>query len=160
MEAERKEIIYIPNDEFCATVRQMLEEGKDVDFTVTGNSMWPLLKSRRDRVVLTLCKPQDIRKGDVVLFEALPSKFLLHRVTKFKENAFETTGDFNTFRDGVFPKDCVIGKAVRIIRKGKCYGVNSFLMRFYSALWRSLYFARKPLVKLLLWVSRQKSKFN
>ncbi len=158
MAAERKEIVYIPNDEFCAAVRQMLEEGKDVDFTVTGNSMWPLLKSRRDRVVLTLCKPQDIRKGDVVFFEALPSKFLLHRVTKLKENAFETTGDFNTFCDGVFPKDCVIGKAVRIIRKGKCYGVNSFLMRSYSALWRSLYFARKPLIKLLFWVSRRKAE--
>ena len=158
MAAERKEIVYIPNDEFCTAVRQMLEEGKDVDFTVTGNSMWPLLKHGRDRVVLTRCKPQDIRKGDIVLFEALPSKFLLHRVTKLKENAFETTGDFNTFRDGVFPKDCVIGKAVRIVRKDKSYGTDSFFMRLYSDLWRALFFARKPLIKLLLWVSKRKVK--
>ena len=158
MAAERKEIVYIPNDEFCTSVRQMLEEGKDVDFTVTGNSMWPLLKSRRDRVVLTLCKPQDIRKGEIVFFEALPSKFLLHRVTKLKGNTFETTGDFNTFRDGFFSKDCVIGKTVKIVRKDKSYGIDSILMRLYSALWRALFFARKPLIKLLFWISRRQTK--
>lgn len=158
MAAEKREIVYIPNEEFCGAVRQMLEEGKDVDFTVTGNSMWPLLKHGRDRVVLTLCKPQDIRKGDVILFEALPSKFLLHRITKIKGSTFESTGDFNSFRDGYFPKECVIGKAVRIIRKDKSYDAESFLMLFYSALWRGLFFARKPLVRFLIWVLRHKIK--
>lgn len=158
MAAEKKDLVYIPNDEFCAAVRQMLQEGRDVDFTVTGNSMWPLLRHGRDRVVLTLCKAQDIRKGDVILFEAQPSKFLLHRVTKLKENSFETTGDFNTFRDGSFQNNCVIGKAVKFIRKGKEYKADSLIMRLYSALWRILYFARKPLVRFLIWFSKHRVK--
>lgn len=157
MAAEKNEVVYIPNDEFFSAVRQTLEDGKEVDFTVTGNSMWPLLKHGRDRVVLTGCKAQDIRKGDVILFEALPSKFLLHRVTKLNEKTFETTGDFNTFRDGSFSKDCVCGKAVKFIRKGKSRKASSFLIRFYSAFWRSFYFARKPLLKLLFWVSKIKA---
>lgn len=158
MAAEKKKIAYIPNDEFFTAVRQMLDSGKEVDFTVTGNSMWPLLKHGRDRVVLTSCKAQDIRKGDVILFEALPSKYLLHRVTKLNANTFETTGDFNTFRDGSFSRECVIGKAVKTVRNGKSYSTKSFFMRFYSAFWRSFYFARKPLIKLLFRFQSLKQK--
>ena len=118
------EIRYLSNDVFCSAVQQMLEEGLKVEFTVTGNSMWPLLKSGRDKVTLTLCDPDNIKKGDVILFEAMPSKYLLHRVTRICEKTFDTTGDFNSFRDGSFPLECVIGKAVSITRKGKCIGRN------------------------------------
>ena len=149
MSAEKKNI---PNEEFFSAVRQTLEEGKDVDFTVTGNSMWPLLKHGRDRVVLR--KTEIVKKGDVVLFEALPSKYMLHRVTQISEDNFETTGDCNSFRDGRFPKSCVIGKAVRIIRKEKSYSIESFLIKIYSALWMRLFVFRKPALKLLLFLSK------
>lgn len=154
MTPETEEKKYISNDIFYPVVRQMLDEGKDVDFTVTGNSMWPLLKHGRDRVVLTSCGAEDIRKGDVILFEALPSKFLLHRVTRVSHSCFETTGDYNTFRDGSFPKSCVIGKAVRITRKGRTYESASALMRFYSATWMGLFPLRKPLLGFLRFLSR------
>lgn len=149
MSTEKK---YIPNEDFYPAVRQTLAEGTDVDLTVTGNSMWPLLKHGRDRVVLR--KAESIKKGDIVLFEALPSKYLLHRVTRVYEEDFETTGDFNTFRDGKFPEACVIGKAVRIIKKDRIYEVKSFFMRIYSSLWMMLFPLRKPLVRGLVWLSR------
>ena len=156
MIAQVQEIKYIPNDVFCSAVKQMLEDGTDVEFTVTGNSMWPLLKNGRDRVTLTLCKSDDIKKGDIVLFEALPSKYLLHRVTRVSEKIFETTGDFNTFRDGSFPKKCIIGRAVKITRKGKRYKTDSLLIKLYSFWWMSLFPVRKPLLKFFSLVSKMK----
>lgn len=98
----------------------------------------------------------DSETGDVVLFEVLPSKFLLHRVTDVSEKDFETAGDFNSFRDGRFPGNCVIGKAIKFIRKDKCYESDSFFIKFYSALWMLLYPFRKPMVKLLMLISRIK----
>ena len=158
MTAEAQEKRYISNDVFCSEIQHMLEEGLNVDFTVTGNSMWPLLKHGRDRVILTLCRADDIKKGDIVLFEAMPSRYLLHRVTDVSETSFETTGDFNTFRDGRFPGECVIGKAVRIIRKDKNYKSDSILMRIYSACWMCLFVFRKPVLKLLFFISKFGSK--
>ncbi len=156
MIAQAQEIKYIPNDVFCPAVKQMLEDGLDVEFTVTGNSMWPLLKNGRDRVTLTLCKAENIKKGDIVLFEALPSKYLLHRVTRVFEKIFETTGDSNTFRDGSFPKTHIIGKAVKITRKGKCYKTDSFLIKLYSVCWMRLFAVRKPLLRFFRLISKIK----
>ncbi len=156
MISQEQETKYIPNDEFCHTVEQMLEEGMDVEFTVTGNSMWPLLKHGRDKVTLTPCKYSDIKKGDVILFEALPSKYLLHRVTRISEKHIETTGDFNTFRDGKFPKTCVKCKAINITRKGKCYKTDAFFMKLYSFCWMKFFAVRKPLLKFIRFISKTK----
>ena len=156
MIAQEKEIRYIPNDAFFLAVEQMLEEGVNVDFTVTGNSMWPLLRHGRDVVTIAACKGSQIKKGDVILFEALPSKYLLHRVTHVSEKYFETTGDFNTFRDGRFSKDCVKGKAVNVTRKGKCYKTDSCLMKLYSVCWMRLFKVRKPLLTFIRLLSKIK----
>lgn len=156
MIAEKQEIKYIPNDVFCQAVEQMLEDGMDVEFTVTGNSMWPLLKHGRDSVTLTLCRGSDIKKGDIILFEALPSKYLLHRVTRISEGFFETTGDFNTFCDGKFPKDCVKGKAVNITRKGKSFKTDTLLMKMYSVCWMGLFPVRPPLLRFISFISKIK----
>ncbi len=157
MITQAQEIKYIPNDVFCLAVQQMLDDRMDVEFTVTGNSMWPLLKHGRDKVTLTLCKDSDIKKGDIILFEALPSKYLLHRVTRVSGKYIETTGDFNTFHDGRFPKSCVKGKAVNITRKGKSYNTDTFLIKLYSFFWMRLFAVRKPLLKLIRLISKTKN---
>ena len=156
MIAEKQEIKYIPNDVFCQAVEQMLEDGMDVEFTVTGNSMWPLLKHGRDSVTLTLCRGSDIKKGDIILFEALPSKYLLHRVTRISEGFFETTGDFNTFCDGEFPKDCVKGRAISVTRKGKRFKTDALLIKMYSVCWMGLFPVRTPLLRFISFISKIK----
>ena len=158
MTDKASEIKYIPNDAFFITVQQMLGDGVKVDFTVTGNSMWPLLKHGRDKVVLAPCKGFDIKKGDVILLEALPSKYLLHRVTDVSENFIETTGDFNTFRDGRFSEKCIKGKVVNITRKGKNYKTDSWLIRLYSFFWMRFFTVRKPLLKFIRIISKVKNK--
>lgn len=152
-----KEVKYLPNDVFCPAINEMLSEGLDVEFTVSGNSMWPLLKHGRDKITLTQYKGETIKKGDIILFEALPSKYLLHRVTRVSEANFETTGDRNTFRDGTFHKDCIIGKAVKITRKGKCRKIKSPLIRLYSFFWMNTYPLRKPILKALNLISKFKN---
>ena len=151
-----KEIKYLPNDVFCPAIDEMLSEGMDVEFTITGNSMWPLLKHARDKITLTACNGEAVKKGNIILFEALPSKYLLHRVTRVNATHFETTGDRNIFRDGTFHKDCIIGKAVKITRKGKSYKTDSFLMRLYAFCWMNTLALRKPILRLLNLISKIK----
>ncbi len=151
-----KEVKYLPSDVFCPAINEMLNEGLDVEFTVSGNSMWPLLKHGRDKITLTAYNDEAVKKGDIILFEALPSKYLLHRVTRVSEANFETTGDRNTFRDGTFHKDCIIGKAVKITRKGKAHKISSLIMRTYAFCWMSTFIIRKPLLRVLTLISKTK----
>ncbi len=157
MSEQSQEIKYIPNDVFYLAVEQLLKDGTDVEFTVTGNSMWPLLKHGRDTVILASYKGSGIKKGDIILFEPLPSKFLLHRVTRVFEKRIETAGDFNTFRDGIFPESCVRGKVIGITRKGKHYNPDTRLIKFYSICWMRLFAVRKPLLNLIRFISKIKN---
>lgn len=157
MIARSQEIKYIPNDIFGLTVQQMLEAGTDVEFTVSGNSMWPLLKHGRDKVTLRFSDGTDIKKGDIILFEALPSKYLLHRITRVFDTQFESTGDFNTFRDGIFPKSCVKGRVIKLTRKGKAHKTDELLIKLYTVCWMSFFAIRKPLLKIIRLISKAKS---
>jgi hypothetical protein len=82
---------------------------------------------------------------------------MLHRVTCVSEKYIETTGDFNTFRDGRFPKNCVKGKVVSITRKGKRYKTDMCLIKMYSVCWMRLFTVRKPLLSFIKMISRIKN---
>lgn len=126
---------------------QLLEEGYEAEFTVTGNSMWPLLAHGRDRVVI---KKQPPQKGDVVLYCPVEGKYLLHRINRLKNGRFRAAGDANCFHDGSFPESCVMGTVIRLCRKGKWMETNSLRLRLWSFWWNLLYPFR-PALLWLLW---------
>lgn len=137
--------VLLPNEEIFESIRTMLEQGLQASFTVTGNSMWPTLVHRRDQVVLE--KPTTpLKKGDVVLFCPMPGQYLLHRIHKRRKGVFFTTGDGNCFRDGQYPNEAVIGRVVRIRRKGKDISCRSFCYRLCTRLW-CLAYPLRPLIK-------------
>ena len=55
--------------ELAEVIKLQLDNGGKATLTVTGNSMLPMLVSRRDSVVLVL--PGNQKKGDVVLFASV-----------------------------------------------------------------------------------------
>ena len=127
--AETKKII--DNDSFLSAVKEMLDNGLDVSFTVTGMSMWPFFTSRRDTVVVRKCTFEEIKKGDIVLFSPAPNVHILHRVMKKTDIRFITAGDGNTFVDGTFSPDKLIAKVIVFSRKGKEYSVDKKSFRFF-----------------------------
>ena len=76
--------------------------------------MWPFLCHGRDQVVVEACRPDEIRKVDIVLLHTYLGNYLVHRVTGIKEDRFETTGDGNCFRDGYFPFSCLRARVTRL----------------------------------------------
>ena len=57
-----------PNEQFFALVEKELEEGKTVKIRLKGNSMFPLLRSGRDSVILEKSPADSLKPMDVVLF--------------------------------------------------------------------------------------------
>lgn len=138
----------IPAEQLFGNMLPLLEQGYEAEFTVTGNSMWPLLTHARDQVVI---KKQPPRVGDVVLYCPKEGKYLLHRINRLKNGRFRAAGDANCFHDGSFPVSCVVGTVIRIRRKGKWMEASCLALRWWSFWWNLLFFMRPA----LLWLGRK-----
>ncbi len=149
MISEIQERKLIDNELFMSAVKEMLDSGLDVSFTVTGMSMWPFFTSRRDSVTVKKCTFSEIRQGDIILFSPSDNVYLLHRVIKKTDNDFVTAGDGNTFADGTFAPDKVIGKVSEICRKNKAFSAEGKLFRLLSGIWIFLFPVRKHILKAL-----------
>lgn len=134
---------FIASKVLFAAIREQLAADRQAEFVVTGMSMWPLLCHGRDSVVVEKLRPEEIQMGDILLFEAAPEKYILHRVTRLFPDAFETTGDGNCFRDGIFPRECAVARVTELVRKGKHIPCAKFGVRIYVKLWTSLFPMRK-----------------
>ena len=104
-------VTLIPSDDLFAAVFQMLQEGYDAEFIVTGNSMWPLLAHGRDCVILRRAEGFCLKKGDIVLLQT-QTGYLLHRITRLRNGMLQTTGDYNCYRDEFVPAENVLGRVV------------------------------------------------
>ena len=94
--------------------------------TTVGMSMWPLLKNRRDRIVIRPVGDRELRRGDVPLYRRPDGKYVLHRILRVKEDHFVIRGD-NTYALERVPKEWVIGYLAEFYRKGKHVTCLGFL---------------------------------
>ena len=81
-----------------------------------GVSMLPLLKNRRDTVVIE-AKTERLKPLDVALYKR-GDAYVLHRVIAVKEDGYIIRGD-NCYADENIPEDWVIGVLTEFFRKGK-----------------------------------------
>ncbi len=93
------------------------EHGKYIGPTV-GVSMLPMLKNRRDTIVV-LPKTDRLKPLDVALYRR-GNAYVLHRVLEVQPEVYIIRGD-NCYSDEVIPEKDVIGVLSEFFRKGKHY---------------------------------------
>lgn len=93
----------------------LAQNGQYIGPTV-GVSMLPMLKSRRDTVVIR-AKTERLQPLDVALYKR-GDAYVLHRVLKTTENGYVIRGD-NCYQDENVPEEAVIGVLTEFFRKGK-----------------------------------------
>ena len=82
----------------------------------TGISMLPMLKNRRDTIVVK-AKTQRLKALDVALYKR-NNDYVLHRVIKPTQEGYIIRGD-NCYADEYILEENVIGVLVEFYRKGK-----------------------------------------
>lgn len=145
---KKKNLTLLPPEELFSAMRQFLQDGYDVEFTVTGNSMWPFLRHKADRVTLCRAENHRFKKGDIVLLQS-EHGYYLHRITHIKNDLLQTAGDGNCYYDGYVHSQCVLGKVIRFTRKERCVSCNNPLYKLSSYFWRVLFPIRPSLLKFL-----------
>lgn len=119
--------------EIAPFIKAAVSEGKDVRLTVTGYSMYPLLRSGMDDIILT--KVDKLRKYDVVLFERQNGDCIFHRIIKIKGDVLTIAGDNETKKEFPVYKDAVIAGMKAFVRGGKTYSADALWYVVYSRLW-------------------------
>ena len=99
--------------------------------TVVGNSMRPLLRERRDSVLIIPANhPLSLKKYQVILFK-MNDNYVLHRIIRKKNNSYVTRGDNNHRVEDVSATQ-IYGILKGVYIKGRYIDCNSAFYNLYS----------------------------
>lgn len=146
--------------EIFPVMKDLIEQGQGVKFTVSGSSMLPLISGNRDQVMLISAKDRKLKLGDIILFQNSQGKYILHRIYKTEEKGFRTIGDACLVEDGLVAETMIIGLVDKIYRKEVEINCDSYLWRLVFSIWRRLMPIRKYLLSLYFFMIRIKKKIN
>ncbi len=135
----------VPNRSFFEVVESLIEQGQPVELRMRGGSMRPYLRGDRDVAVLEPVAPEQLKKGDVVLFR-YRGAHLLHRIAAIDGDRLSLLGDGALNGEQAVRSD-VVARLVRVIRpSGRTESATSAGVRLYTGVWRGL----RPLRRYLL----------
>ena len=121
--------------EIAPELMDVLTYGGNISVAVTGTSMSPYLKCERDIVHLRVCKDEDIKAGQILLFTRPDKTLVLHRVRKILRNGdIVLNGDGQSWCETI-TKDQIVAVSYCIERKGHCVDCNSMGFKLWNILW-------------------------
>ena len=125
--------------------RVLAEEGVFVSTSV-GVSMWPMLRSRKDTIVIEPLKGR-LKKFDVPLYYR-NDKLILHRVIRVRPEGYDIRGDNCIGTEKNVGEDCILGVLAGFWRGEKKVELSSFSYRFYVRFWHYAFPVRRFLKKM------------
>ena len=111
-------------------IQEKLNNGGEVKFTVTGNSMMPILRHQKDQVILKKHKGR-LQRYDLPLYQRNNGEFVLHRVIHVYNNSYSMCGDNQTILEHGIKDEMIIGIVTEIIRDGKQISCKNKKYLFY-----------------------------
>ncbi len=94
----------------------LLEKGESVSSSA-GYSMYPMLRNKRDMIVVEKVN-RPLKRHDVPLYRVAGGKLVLHRILKVTPDGYIIRGDNLFFKENV-KKEQVIGVLKEFYRDGK-----------------------------------------
>ena len=125
--------VEIPLEQLLPVMEMQLKAGKNVRFSPMGVSMRPMLRQRRDSVVLSPVSGP-LHKYDLPLYRRDNGQFVLHRIIKAGETC-TCMGDNQFVPEPGIRQDQIIGVVTSFYREKKCYSVTDLRYRLYCRFW-------------------------
>ncbi len=148
-----------PLSEIESVMRESIDDGGQFSIVTAGTSMMPLLRNRKDTVVLV--KPLGrLSRYDIPLYKRDNSQYVLHRVLKVCDSEYHTCGDNQLTLEKGITDNHIIAVVSKIIRNGKSIDITkSCSYKLYVFIWCRCFFIRFCLLKVKGLCSRIKSFF-
>lgn len=138
-------------------IREQLATGQKVRFVPHGNSMWPMLRSGRDTVELSVL-PQRLEKYDLVLYQRADGSYLLHRIIRVEAHGCTCVGDRQLRYEHGVQREQMIALVTAFCRDGHWRSIRHPVYRLYCRLWPACRFARRCQRKLQRLIRRLRMK--
>lgn len=139
-------------------IEELLAMDRQAVFAIKGTSMLPFIGDNRDSVVLEKRNFNNLKKGDIILFQYDNGKYILHRIYNTSKEGYQTIGDGCISFDNWIRHDQVKGVVTKIVRKGKEINCNSTKWRIIFLLWMRLLPIRRYLLRIYFKLGKIKRK--
>ena len=132
---------------------RLVQDGVSVTFPVKGRSMLPFIFGGRESVILQ--KPGSLQRGQVVLAQVGPGRYVVHRIIKIEPDRITLMGDGNICGTESCTPSNVLAIATHVVdEKGKRRTLESKGQMFKARVW----FRIRPLRRIILAVLRRTCK--
>lgn len=135
----------IPMESLAELFSLQMENGGIARLVVTGSSMHPTLRDRRDVVYLsTIDRP--LKKKDLILYQRDNGQYILHRiVSKPINDQFICSGD-NQWEKEPVRRDQALAIVKKCKRGKKLLTERSFGLRLWVTFWVAIFPLRRPIL--------------
>lgn len=133
--------------EYVSVLKELVEEGKEVSMLVSGNSMSPFLRHERDSVFFK-APDRELRVGDIVFFQRLNGRYILHRICRIKKDGYYIVGDAQTQVEGPISREQIFAIVTKVKRKGQWIEPGNFWWEFFEKVWPRVIPLRPAIEKL------------
>lgn len=124
---------------------QLIKEQGFVCNTIVGRSMYPMLRNRKDTIVVKKVSGR-LKKYDVPLYKR-DGKYILHRIIAVKSDHYVIRGD-NCYEREYVTDDMIIGVLSDFYRGEKKIQLDNLFYKSYVIFWRYTFGIRFLLKKV------------
>lgn len=114
--------------------------------SVTGYSMMPMLRDRKDSVALRKAEGL-LKKGDIIFYRRENGSFVLHRIIRLKDGGYICCGDNQAETEPV-SQEQVFAVVTGYFRQEKQRSLKNPAYLLYKALWVGLFPLRKYYIRI------------
>lgn len=151
------QISSVPMESLAQILTMQMETGGVARLVVTGDSMYPTFRNRKDVVYLS-SDTGSLKKKDLILYQRDSGQYVLHRiVSRPKNGAFICCGDNQWEKEPITARQ-VVAVVIGFRRKGKEQTPDTFGYRAWVNLWVGLFPLRRPLLAIRRWLGRIRRK--
>lgn len=137
----------LDTDAYISTLRDLVNQGKEVRLIISGSSMTPFLVHERDSILFS--KPDSpLKRGDMVFYQRENGQFVMHRILHVKPEGLYIIGDAQVEIEGPVNPSCVFARITKVNRKGKWIGPGQFWWWFFQHIWLSIIPLRPYILKI------------
>lgn len=141
------ELIKVKAAELFPFIDEILQKDEKVWMTVTGNSMYPLLREGIDSVELSRTSFETIKKNDIVLIKRDSGGYVLHRLLKKEKECFYMIGDAQQWVEGPLRPDQLKAFVTSIKTRKHTIKCDNMLYKFGVKIWILLIPVRYKIIK-------------
>ena len=117
-----------------SSIEEELLKGNVCVQTTVGDSMFPMLRNRRDTVVVEPVKGE-LKRYDMPLYRRPSGQYVLHRILHVKPDGYVICGDNRYVKEYPVPREWILGVVTGFYRNDKFISVNEWKYLLYVHLW-------------------------